>query len=60
VPWLQEFSLGITYGPAEVNAQIRAARDAGIREWLLWDPDVTYSGDGMPKAPKLEPIQTRR
>jgi hypothetical protein len=60
VPWLQEFSLGITYGPAEVNAQIRAARDAGIHEWLLWDPDVTYSGDGMPNAPKLEPIQTRR
>ena len=30
VPWLQDFSLGVDYGPAEVRAQIKAARDVGI------------------------------
>ena len=25
VPWLQDFSLGIAYGPAEVRAQIEAS-----------------------------------
>ena len=30
--------------PAEVAAQIRAARDAGADEFLLWDPEVTYTG----------------
>lgn len=43
IPWLQDFSLGIHYGPAQVKAQIRGARDAGIKEWLLWDPHVTYN-----------------
>ena len=47
VPWLQDFSLGVDYGPAEVRAQIRAARDVGIPEWLLWDPLVTYTADAL-------------
>ena len=47
VPWLQDFSLGVTYGPAEVRAQIDAARDAGVREWILWDPAVTYTGAAL-------------
>ena len=34
VPWLQDFSLGVEYGPAEVQAQIEATRDAGVDEWL--------------------------
>ena len=38
VPWLQDFSLGVDYGPAQVGAQIEAARDDGIDEYLLWDP----------------------
>jgi peptidoglycan/xylan/chitin deacetylase (PgdA/CDA1 family) len=53
VPWLQDFSLGVTYGPEEVRAQIKAAQDDGIQEWLLWDPLVTYTGVGLPKAPKV-------
>jgi peptidoglycan/xylan/chitin deacetylase (PgdA/CDA1 family) len=53
VPWLQDFSLGVTYGPTEVGAQIKAARDDGIDEWLLWDPLVTYTGAGLPQAPKV-------
>jgi hypothetical protein len=43
VPWLQDFTLGVSYGAAEVRAQIQAARDAGIDEWLMWDPRVTYT-----------------
>jgi hypothetical protein len=50
VPWLQDFSLGVDYGPAEVRAQIRATADRGIDEWLLWDPNVTYTADALPPA----------
>jgi peptidoglycan/xylan/chitin deacetylase (PgdA/CDA1 family) len=55
VPWLQDFSLGVDYGPKEVAAQIKGARDDGIDEWLLWDPNVTYTGTGLPPAPKVPP-----
>lgn len=48
VPWLQDFSLGVTYGPAEVAAQIKAAADIGIHDWILWDPAVTYTEAGLP------------
>ncbi len=52
IPWLQDFTLGVTYGPAEVRAQINAARRVGIREFLLWDPLVTYTSDALtPDAP---------
>jgi hypothetical protein len=60
VPWLQDFSLGVTYGPAEVRAQIDAAADVGIREWLLWDPLVTYTTEALRKAPPRKPIPTTR
>jgi hypothetical protein len=50
-PWLQDFSLGATYGDAEVLAQIRAAEDLGIRDWLLWSPRVRYN------AGLIEPIR---
>ena len=47
VNWLQDFSLGRTYGPAEVRAQIRASRDAGVDEFILWDAAVTYTPDAL-------------
>jgi hypothetical protein len=47
VPWLQDFSLGVQYGEQEVRAQIDAARDAEIDEFLLWDPTVTYTGAAL-------------
>ena len=47
VPWLQDFSLGVTYGPAEVRAQIDAARSDGVHEFLLWDAAVTYTAAGL-------------
>jgi hypothetical protein len=52
VPWLQDFSLGVTYGPAQVRAQIDAARSDGVDEFLLWDASVTYDAAGLrPDAP---------
>jgi peptidoglycan/xylan/chitin deacetylase (PgdA/CDA1 family) len=52
VPWLQDFTLGVTYGPPEVRAQIDAARRVGIDEFLLWDPLVTYTAEALtPNAP---------
>jgi peptidoglycan/xylan/chitin deacetylase (PgdA/CDA1 family) len=48
VPWLQDFSLGVDYGPAQVGAEIRGAHDAGIDEYLLWDPAVTYTAAALP------------
>ena len=47
VPWLQDFSLGVAYGPAQVRAQIAAARRNGIDEFLLWDPNVTYTAAAL-------------
>jgi peptidoglycan/xylan/chitin deacetylase (PgdA/CDA1 family) len=47
VPWLQDFTLGISYGEAEVRAQIEAARRNGIDEFLLWDPTVTYTSEAL-------------
>ncbi len=42
-PWIQDFSLGYRYGKAEVEAQIRALADAGIRSFLLWNPNNVYT-----------------
>jgi peptidoglycan/xylan/chitin deacetylase (PgdA/CDA1 family) len=59
VPWLQDFTLGVTYGPAEVAAQIRAAHDAGVDEWVLWDPLVTYTADGLERRALGPALATR-
>ena len=50
VPWLQDFSMRVPYGPAEVKAQIDAAASLGIYDWLLWDPTVTYTSEGIVAA----------
>jgi hypothetical protein len=50
IPWLQAFSLKRTYGPAEVQAQIKAAGDNGAPSFLLWDAACRYSPDALPPA----------
>jgi hypothetical protein len=50
MPWLQDFSLGVTYGPAQVRAQIRAAEDAGIDSFLLWNAAARYTRAALPPA----------
>lgn len=43
-PWLQDFSLNIIYGPAQVQSQIDAAHELGVETWLLWNPGNVYTG----------------
>ncbi|WP_240136636.1 putative glycoside hydrolase [Streptomyces sp. MUM 178J] len=47
IPWIQDFSLGVSYGDKEVAAQIRAAADNGIDSFLLWNPAVRYHGGAL-------------
>ena len=50
-PWIQDFTLGPpTYGQAEVRAQIQAAYDVGIMEWIIWNPSTRYT------VSALEPV----
>jgi hypothetical protein len=57
VNWIQDFSLGRDYGPAQVRAQIRASRAAGVDEFILWDAAVTYTTEALDRSavvPALE------
>ncbi len=45
--WVQDFSIGIPYGPEEVRAQIQAARDLGVDNFLLWNATVRYTEDAI-------------
>ncbi|WP_346055161.1 putative glycoside hydrolase [Amycolatopsis dongchuanensis] len=42
IPWLQAFSMHRTYGPAEVQAQIAAAKENGMDSFLLWNAACRY------------------
>ncbi len=41
-PWLQDFSLGYHYGRNEIQKQIQAVKDAGVQEWIFWNPSCRY------------------
>lgn len=45
-PWLQDFSMRIKYGPAEVRGQIEAVFEHGIETYMLWNPANRYT-DGV-------------
>ncbi|MGK4585605.1 putative glycoside hydrolase [Kitasatospora sp. HPMI-4] len=47
IPWLQDFSLGVHYGPKEVTDQIRAAAENGMPSFLLWNAGARYQGDAL-------------
>ena len=67
-PWLQDFTLGSPrYGPEYVRAQIRAVYDAGLTEWLLWNPGSRYTaaalapeGGPAPDLPIPDPRPSQR
>ena len=47
-PWIQDFTASwvkgyIKYGKAEVEEQIRALKDNGIHEFLLWNANNRYT-----------------
>jgi hypothetical protein len=43
-PYLQDFTLGQPrYEAPEVRAQIEATYDAGIEEWVMWNPGSRYT-----------------
>ncbi len=50
-PWLEDSNWPIRLGYPDradyVREQIRAAYDAGIEEWLLWDSAVNYTEEAM-------------
>ncbi|PAB57413.1 putative glycoside hydrolase [Anaeromicrobium sediminis] len=51
-PWIQDFTAKwvkgyIKYGPKEVEAQVRALDELGIKEYMLWNAANRYSEDGV-------------
>lgn len=47
-PWLQDFSLyGVTYGPVEVRAQIKATYDVGLDSYMLWNASNRYTAGAL-------------
>jgi len=53
MPWLQDFSLGVTYHVPQVKAQILAAARDGIGSFLLWNAGCSYQGGALVADPSL-------
>jgi hypothetical protein len=50
-PWLQDFTLGAPkYGAEQVRAQMQGAYDAGVMEWVLWNPGSNYTTAALEPA----------
>ncbi len=50
--WLQSFTAKwveghISYGPAQIRAQIKGAYHAGYEEWILWNASMNYQADAF-------------
>ena len=43
VPWLEDTPYRAWDRPHQIREQIRAARDHGIDEWLMWNPNSTFT-----------------
>jgi hypothetical protein len=48
VPWLQAFSLRVTYGAEQVRQQIAASADAGSDSFVLWNAACRYDPAALP------------
>lgn len=42
-PWIQDFDIGANYDSSKIEAQIKAAKDAGASGWLLWNARNVYT-----------------
>lgn len=56
-PWIQAFTAKwvkgyIPYGKKEIDAQIKALKDLGINEFLLWNPANNYNSYGNDELSK--------
>ncbi len=49
-PWLQDFDYISAYEPADVEAQIRATEDAGLKGWILWNAAAEYTTQILKKT----------
>ena len=49
-PWLQAFTIRHHYGEREIRAQINAAHDLGIDEFLLWNAANYYNSGALRPA----------
>jgi hypothetical protein len=59
-PWLQDFTLGAPrYGPEHVRAQIDAVYEAGLEEWVLWNPGSRYTEAALATADGRVPALPR-
>ena len=47
VTWVQDFSFERQYGIDEVRAQIQAARLAGTKGYMLWNPEGVYTDGAL-------------
>lgn len=59
-PWLQAFTASylpageyMTYGADAIRKQIQATYDAGLTEWILWNPSNKY-GEGLELEAELQ------
>jgi hypothetical protein len=48
VPWFEDTPYRAWDRPFQIREQIRAANDAGIDEWLMWNPGSTFTPDAYP------------
>jgi hypothetical protein len=68
VPWIQAFTAtwndrAFPYGPEQARAQMRAAYDLGLEDWIFWHPGSNYDqvaaafepGDAAPRAKRFDP-----
>ncbi len=48
IPWLQAFPwAGVSYGEENIRKQIKAAADAGINSWILWNASAKYTWSAL-------------
>lgn len=48
--WIQDFDYGGDYDVAEVKAEIKASRDAGVKSFMIWAPSNVYTRGALEDA----------
>ncbi|PLS84648.1 MAG: hypothetical protein CYG60_16820 [Actinobacteria bacterium] len=49
-PWLQDFDYLSEYEPADVEAQMKATEEAGLKGWILWNANAEYTTEVLKKV----------